>query len=72
MDDKTKELVRTLNQPHRVQNIFALFKACEQAATLIQDLTAELHEAVKRNAPEAEPQEAEKAKPARRSKKSDD
>lgn len=59
MDDKTKELVRTLNQPHRVQNIFALFKACEQAATLIQELTAATAEAAK-------------AKPARRSKKSED
>ena len=65
MDDKTKELVRTLNQPHRVQNIFALFKACEQAASLIQELKAELHEA-------AATAEAAKAKPARRSKKSDD
>jgi|14_taG_2_1085336.scaffolds.fasta_scaffold03495_6 hypothetical protein len=32
-----KELIRILNQPHRVQNIFALFKHCEKAATLIQN-----------------------------------
>ena len=42
MDDKTKELVRSLNQPHRVANMLALFKMCEQAATLIQAQAAEI------------------------------
>ena len=37
LDDQTKELVRNLNNPHRVTNIMALFKFCEQAATIIQD-----------------------------------
>ena len=31
-----KELIRILTQPHRVQNVFALFKHCEEAATLLQ------------------------------------
>ena len=37
LDDQTKELVRNLNNPHRVTNIMALFKFCEQAATIIQE-----------------------------------
>ena len=42
MDDKTKELVRSLNQPHRVANMLALFKMCEQAATIIQAQASEI------------------------------
>ena len=42
MDDSTKEIIRILNQPHRVPNMLALFKTCEKAATLIQDQAAEL------------------------------
>lgn len=42
MDDKTKEIVRILNQPHRVPNMLALFRTCEKAATLIQAQYAEL------------------------------
>jgi|TARA_R110000744_G_scaffold335473_1_gene440804 hypothetical protein len=42
MDDKTKEIVRILNQPHRCTNMMALFRSCETAATLIQDQAAEL------------------------------
>ncbi len=37
-----KELIRILTQPHRVQNVFALFKHCEEAATLLQQQKAEL------------------------------
>ena len=44
LDDQTKELVRNLNNPHRVTNIMALFKFCEQAATIIQDQSAQLHQ----------------------------
>ena len=40
LDDQTKELVRNLNNPHRVVNIMALFKFCEQAAAIIQDQAA--------------------------------
>ena len=40
LDDQTKELVRNLNNPHRVTNIMALFKFCEQAATIIQEQSA--------------------------------
>ena len=42
LDDETKEIVRILNQPHRVANMMALFRACEKAATIIQDQAAEL------------------------------
>lgn len=42
LDETTKELVKTLNQAHRVPNLPALFKFCEQAATIIQDQDAEL------------------------------
>ena len=45
LDDATKELVRNLNNPHRVVNIMALFKFCERAATIIQDQAAALHQA---------------------------
>jgi hypothetical protein len=44
LDDQTKELVRNLNSPHRVTNIMALFKFCEQAATIIQEQSAQLHQ----------------------------
>ena len=54
LDDQTKELVRNLNNPHRVVNIMALFKFCEQAATIIQDQAAELHRAAA-DALEAQP-----------------
>jgi len=36
--------VRNLNNPHRVTNIMALFKFCEQAATIIQEQSAQLHQ----------------------------
>jgi len=35
-DQEFKELIGIMNQPHRVQNVFALFKHCEKAATLLQ------------------------------------
>lgn len=38
-----KELIRILTQPHRVQNVFALFKHCEEAATLLQQQKAEIN-----------------------------
>ena len=41
-DMEFKELIRILTQPHRVQNVFALFKHCEEAATLLQQQKAEL------------------------------
>ena len=44
LDDQTKELVRNLNNPHRVTNIMALFKFCEKAATIIQEQSAQLHQ----------------------------
>ena len=55
LDEDTKELVRVLNQPHRVSNMLALFRFCEKAATIIQDQAAELDKL--------------KAKPAPKSKK---
>ena len=39
-----KELIRILTQPHRVQNVFALFKHCEEAAELLQVQRSELEE----------------------------
>ena len=42
MNDDVKELVRMLNQPHRVPNMLALMRACEKAATLIQAQAAEI------------------------------
>jgi len=36
-DTEFKELVRALNQPHRFANVFALFKQCEKAATVLQE-----------------------------------
>jgi len=56
LDDETKEIVRILNQPHRCPNMMALFRACEKAATILQDQGAELAKL--------------KAKPASKSKKS--
>lgn len=55
LDEDTKELVRVLNQPHRVSNMLALFRFCEKAATIIQNQAAELDKL--------------KAKPAPKSKK---
>ena len=42
LTDDQRELVRILNQPHRVHNMLALFRSCEKAATLIQDQSAEI------------------------------
>ena len=42
MNDDVKELIRMLNQPHRVPNMLALMRACEKAATLIQAQAAEI------------------------------
>ena len=41
-DEEFKELIRILTQPHRVQNVFALFKHCEEAAELLQAQRSEL------------------------------
>ena len=43
-DEEFKELIRILTQPHRVQNVFALFKHCEEAAELLQVQRSELEE----------------------------
>lgn len=43
-DEEFKELIRILTQPHRVQNVFALFKHCEEAAELLQAQRSELEE----------------------------
>lgn len=45
LDDKTKEIVRILNQPHRCPNMLALFRTCEAAATIIQEQAAQLEKA---------------------------
>ena len=58
MDDKTKELVRSLNQPHRVANMLALFKMCEQAATLIQAQVAEIDPGIPRGVEPGQVQQA--------------
>lgn len=50
MDQETESLVRLLRQPHRVQNNLALFRACERASALIEQLIAE-----KNAAPAKEP-----------------
>jgi hypothetical protein len=42
LTEEQRELVRILNQPHRVHNMLALFRSCEKAATLIQDQSAEI------------------------------
>lgn len=44
LTDNQRELVRILNQPHRVHNVLALFRSCEKAATLIQEQAAEIDE----------------------------
>ena len=41
-DEEFKDLIRILTQPHRVQNVFALFKHCEEAAELLQAQRSEL------------------------------
>lgn len=43
-EEQFKELIRILTQPHRVQNVFALFKHCEEAAELLQAQRHELEE----------------------------
>lgn len=43
-NEEFKELIRILTQPHRVQNVFALFKHCEEAAELLQAQKSELEE----------------------------
>jgi hypothetical protein len=43
-DDQT-ELVRLLNNPHRINNDLAMFKTCEKAAKLITELSQELDKA---------------------------
>jgi len=65
LDEQTKELVRNLNNPHRVTNIMALFKFCEQAATIIQDQSAMLHRAAA-DALEAQPKKAAPKKSAKK------
>lgn len=65
LDDQTKELVRNLNNPHRVVNIMALFKFCEQAAAIIQDQAAELHRAAA-DALEAQPKKTAPKKAAKK------
>lgn len=65
LDDQTKELVRNLNNPHRVVNIMALFKFCEQAATIIQDQAVELHRAAA-DALEAQPKKTAPKKAAKK------
>lgn len=59
-----KELIRILTQPHRVQNVFALFKHCEEAATLLQQQKAEINKLKT-----AMPEKTEKPKKATGSKK---
>ena len=44
LTEEQRELVRILNQPHRVHNVLALFRSCEKAATLIQEQAAEIEE----------------------------
>ena len=65
LDEQTKELVRNLNNPHRVTNIMALFKFCEQAATIIQDQSAMLHRAAA-DALEVQPKKAAPKKSAKK------
>lgn len=44
MDNELKEIVRILNQPHRVTNMLALFRTCEKAAALLQAQAAKIEE----------------------------
>ena len=44
LTEEQRELVRILNQPHRVHNVLALFRSCEKAATLIQEQAPEIDE----------------------------
>ena len=53
MDDKTRELVRNLNQPHRVNNVMALFRFCEEAAAVIEDQNAQINALKNAPAPKA-------------------
>ena len=41
LTEEQRELVRILNQPHRVHNMLALFRSCEKAATLIPEQSHE-------------------------------
>lgn len=63
-DMEFKELIRILTQPHRVQNVFALFKHCEEAATLLQQQKAEIE-----NLKVAAPEKPKKAKATSSKKK---
>jgi hypothetical protein len=62
MEIDTKELVKTLTQPHRVANIMALFKFCEQAATVIQEQQMQIEKLKSQPpAPAEKPKRARKA-----------
>jgi len=43
-DDQT-ELVRLLKNPHRISNNLAMYKACEKAAALIEEMDRDLDKA---------------------------
>ena len=47
LTDEQRELVRILGQPHRVNNIMALYRSCEQASKLIQEQSDALDELAK-------------------------
>ena len=49
-DDQLKELLDRLERPHRIQNKYALFRACEEAAVLIKELIAKADEPEKKPA----------------------
>ena len=61
LTEEQRELVRILNQPHRVHNVLALFRSCEKAATLIQEQAAEIDK-LKEAKPKPAPKRARNAK----------
>lgn len=45
LTDEQTELVRLLKNPHRISNNLAMFKTCEKAAALIEEMDRDLDKA---------------------------
>lgn len=49
MDNEIEEMLKILKQPRRVHNVYALHAACEKAARIIEDMTAQKAKPAKRS-----------------------
>lgn len=45
LTDEQTELVRLLKNPHRINNNLAMYKTCEKAAALIEEMDRDLDKA---------------------------